>query len=238
MKHATTLSFLSFLSFLVLLPAALAAQDPKPRAEPVATTRPPAPSVTAAITAAGEVTVTWSAVTGASAYDIGRLVPPAGWVRIGRLAGDSLRFVDRGRNLAVAHTYQVVGIVGDLASLPGRSEPVQAETASTPAGGGTTATDPLPCGGQDAVRVCYRSREWTGSAEIAPEVNVGCPTSAYEVVSGGFILRTTGYRVTESRPTVYNGVVSWRVGVRQDGTTIAPDARQQVTAFAYCRAVR
>ena len=69
MKHATMLSFPSFLSFLVLLPTALTAQDPKPRAEPVATTRPPAPSVTAAITAAGEVTVTWSAVTGASAYD-------------------------------------------------------------------------------------------------------------------------------------------------------------------------
>jgi hypothetical protein len=230
--HAVLSLFLS----VILLPGALAAQETKPVTEPVVrTTRPPGPAtVTAVVTGAGEVTVTWSVVSGATAYDIGRLVPPAGWVRIGRLSGDSLRFVDRGRNLAVPHTYQVVGIVGDLASMPTRSEAVQG-TASLPAGGATTA-DPLPCGGQDAVRVCYRSRRWVGAAELAPEVSVGCPSSAYEVVSGGYILRTTGYRLTESRPSVYNGVISWKVGMRrEDGATIAPDAPQEVVAFSYCR---
>ena len=89
------------------------------------TARPSPPEdVRAVKTGPGEVTITWEAVPEATEYQIGRLVPPAGWVRVTRVRAGTTRYVDGGRNLSSTHRYNVVTIAGAAASLPALSNDI------------------------------------------------------------------------------------------------------------------
>lgn len=131
---------------LALLAAATAAPSlgaqevQRPRA--TVATRPPAPAnVRAARTGDRQVTITWDAVEGATAYDVGRLVRNSGWQRVTRVpASAGARWVDANRDLSLAHTYRVVTIAGDMASLPAMSN----ELAPNSPVGGLRNADPTP----------------------------------------------------------------------------------------------
>ena len=75
-------------------------------------------SVTARASAAGEITLTWNAVPGATAYTIGRAVEPDGYRMRCDLCSTSTTFVDRYAKAGSVHSYTVSAV--SPAGLSGR----------------------------------------------------------------------------------------------------------------------
>lgn len=230
------------LLLLAVLPAAARAQDPKPVPDPTAlrNVRPPGPAVVRAmVSAPGEVTVTWDSVPGASGYDLGRLAPPAGWVRLARVPGASRQYVDRGRNLTTPHTYRVIGLVGEMASLPTQSEPVSGPPTIIAA----PRPDPMAgrfCSGtvgDTTVESCYLTKTWADSVSTrGVQAEISCPARG-ALSGGGFSGVPAAYRVVASRPTNYNGQHSWRVELVRD-SAVSAYGPVQLSVWALCRVLR
>lgn len=240
---------LVLLGMLALVPSAAMAQrtsEPVQRPAPTATvqTRPPAPrQVVARITGERQVTVTWTPVAGATAYHVGRYAPPNGWQRAGTLGGGDTAFVDGGRDLTTPHTYRVVAVVGDFASLPATSEPVSRETSTpveTPPADTvptTTPTTPSPndayCMMNDAAefRSCKSATyRWTGAHSGIASMTATC-APGYRVVSGGYSGHFEGAIVIESSPRYPE---SWEVRINGIPTPNATSGNS-IWAVAYCQ---
>lgn len=227
----------STLLLFLALPLAAAAQRTLVEPRDVPTTRPAAPrNVVATVTAPGEVTVTWEPVAGATAYDVGRLVRPDGWRRVTRVDGGVLRYVDTGRDLSRAHMYQVVAVVGALASLPGRSAELPGEAATGPA---AAASEPAlaaaSCTGNYAGgRFICRSAERQLDADFHGRMPlvVECPAGTF-VVAGGWAGTVARATAVVSQP---RHVSAWEV-VIEVPLPAAGEARQagSVQAVATCK---
>lgn len=229
-------------SALVIFPLVAAGQgDPvtKPLPTRTAATRPPAPAnVTASITGPGQVTISWDAVAGASAYDIGLHVPPDGWRRLTRVTG-ATSYVDGGRDLSKPHMYQVVAIVGYLASLPARSDTV---IATQQAAVDSSAVEPVPepvrtaadagCSTPypDAWSCKSANYEWTGRHAGVYTMIASCP-SGFRVVSGGHEGHFEGATVIASNPVYPEG---WQIRINGIPTD-NPTQPNRIWAVAYCR---
>ena len=212
----------------------LAAQRPVREPARVAE-RPPAPErVTAVVTGPGRVEITWDAVSGASAYDVGRMVAPNGWQRVTRVDGNTTSYVDANRDLSRAHQYQVVAIVGTMASLARRSEPtspvaVQRDSAtSTPATPATPQptikeTTPARCwadeSNPDRMHCESATKAWTAKHVGDEFVTATCP-DGYLMITGGH--STLLFRTAELRQSLprANGWAVW-VQVRGGDTGFA-----------------
>src|SRR5687768_8109028 len=118
----------SILVTVIVLASASVLPAQRPAGEPSRVARrPPAPArVMVAIAGPGRVQLTWDAVPGAAAYDIGRRVAPGGWRRVARVDSNTTSYVDAKRDLSQSHQYQVIAIIGGVPSLPRRSEPTSA----------------------------------------------------------------------------------------------------------------
>ncbi len=90
-------------------------------------------SVTATVTGPEEVTLSWSAVPGATAYMIGRSVAPGGLRMLCDLCPTEATYVDRDVTLGVAHLYTVASV------YPGGVSSRTPSNAVTP--GAVAATD-------------------------------------------------------------------------------------------------
>lgn len=247
-------------SALVILPLVAAAQgDPVGKPLPTRTvtpTRPPAPAnLTASISGPGQVTLTWDAVPGASAYDLGLHVSPNGWRRVTRVTGGATSYLDSGRDLSKPHMYQVVAIVGDLASLPARSDTVQ-ETAAEPATDVATGTSSPttstptstatstptsgtfagPAPGSECTQypgwVSCKSEvlRWTGEFNGKASRSVKCP-SFHQLVGGGYEGDYFGMDVLSSYPV---GPDVWRVDLRANFTTAREGMDNHIAATIVC----
>jgi hypothetical protein len=100
---------------------------------------PPA-SVAAEQTGPGEITVTWPAVPGATAYQVGRAVQPAGFQMLCSLYPTTDSYVDRAATPGAKHTYSVVAlaprgasrrVLSNVVTVSG--EPTAAREAPSPA---------------------------------------------------------------------------------------------------------
>lgn len=246
-------------SALVIFPLAAAGQgDPVAKPLPTRTvaTRPAPPAnLTASITAPGQVTLTWDAVPGASAYDLGVHVSPDGWRRVTRITGGATSYVHGGRDLMKPHVYQVVAIVGDLASLPARSDTV-VQTAVEPANDGTTGTPTAttstststptsgtfagPAPGSECTQypgwVSCKSEvlRWTGEFNGKANRSVKCP-SLHQLVGGGYEGDYWGMDVLSSFPV---GPDVWRVELRANFTTAREGTNNHIAATIVCVPLR
>ena len=216
----------------------LPAQRPVRDAAPLAQ-RPPAPAkVTATITGPGTVQLTWDAVPDATAYEIGRIVAPYGWQRVTRVDGNTTSYVDANRDLSKPHQYQVVTIVGNMASLPRRSaltSPVanRPDTATPPSSTPTTAPatikeTPGKCwpdeSNADRMHCEGAGKQWTAQHRGDEFVSVQCP-DGYVVISGGH--NTLLFRSAELRQSFPRG----------NGWTIWVQVRGGETGFATAHAL-
>ena len=100
---------------------------------------PPA-SVAAEQTGPGEITVAWSAAPGATAYQVGRAVSPAGFQMLCSLSPTTGRYVDRAATPGAKHTYSVVALAARGASrrvvsnvVTASDEPAAARAVPSPA---------------------------------------------------------------------------------------------------------
>lgn len=149
---------LALAPIVLLAPVAQGQSDPvqRPVRTPTVRPRPAAPATVVATVAApatpttpGVIVVSWDPVPGATAYDVGFSAPPDGWRRITRVQAGTTRLTHPGRPAMTPHTYQVITVADDLASLPARSAEVVVPMA--PAGDpmprpstGDTASTPTP----------------------------------------------------------------------------------------------
>lgn len=116
---------------------------------------PPA-SVTAEQTGPGEITVTWSAVPGATAYVVGRAVSPGGFRMLCSLCPTTGKYVDRAATPGAKHAYSVAALAARGASrrvvsnvVTATDEPAAARAAPPPGRGpsavqGPPAEQPAP----------------------------------------------------------------------------------------------
>ena len=232
------------LAALALVAAATALPAQRPVPEPAAR-RPPGPESVAAVrTGPAEVTIRWTPVEGASAYEIGRHAPPNGWQRAGRVAAGQTEFRDAGRDLAVPHLYRVVALVGVLASLPTTSDTV----GGPPGAAGDTPGDAAPAGGPGAPGAdpkgargeCSRearrqvicrsgSVDWAAGRGTSVQAEVGCP-AGFQGISGGSS-GNTPFGVRSEYPQGAWGNFRWTVSVAPlwgDGPV--PDALRDAVA--------
>lgn len=108
----------------------------------------PPPAVTAEATSATEVTVTWSAVPGATAYSIGRAVGGSGFGMLCALCPTEPRYVDRNAMAGFPHAYTISAIFPNGVSrritsnqvTPGMTQVATPPGQPLPAGTGTQAT--------------------------------------------------------------------------------------------------
>ena len=217
-------------TFMISNVGVLSAQ--RPVREPTALAQRPQPpaKVTATVAGAGRVQVSWDAVPGATAYDIGRLVATGGWQRVTRVDGNTTTFMDANRDLSQPHQYQVVTIAGDMASLPRRSAPTspvvaQADTArttattpaSTPTAQPTIKETPGKCwpdeSNPDRVHCEGTAKQWTAQHRGDEFVSVQCP-DGYLVHTGGH--STLLFRSAELRQSLPRGN-GWTVWVQVRG---------------------
>ena len=228
-RHAAPL-----LAALALLASPLGAQNEpvqRPVRQPAQSERPAPPAnLAVSVVSPGVVRLTWEGVAGASAYQIGRLVAPDGWRRVATVGAGTHEYVDEGRDLSKPHSYQVVAVVGNLASLPARvtldsavaRAPDTAPTQAAPA-------DTARCGGyqEPGWVVCEsESRRFDDRFNGTFTVTARCPR--------GWILVTGGYQggfwrgsVTASHPDY--GVAGWTVGMWVPN----PTPEQQRTSFQH-----
>jgi len=89
-------------------------------------TRTAPSSVTARASGVGEITLTWNAVPGATAYVIGRSVEPDGYRIRCDLCSTSTTFVDRYAKAGVAHSYNVSAVTPAGPSARGTSNRIVA----------------------------------------------------------------------------------------------------------------
>jgi hypothetical protein len=191
---------------------------------------------------ANQVSLTWDAVPGATGYAIGRHVPPAGWVSVGRVSATVTRFVDGGRDLSASHQYRVNTLAGDMASLPALSNllppdaPVtasQADDTPGPKDQSAPAPDKEPlsagCRPYGGHYVCTGERvtfePGTGNTKSAVAY---CPTTSHVPVGGGWSGDFRGEaEVEQSIPTidVEKGRPGWQIQVRR----VNLDLRDRVT---------
>ena len=101
------------------------------------------PSVTARATGVGEITLTWSAVPGATAYIVGRAVEPEGYRMRCDICSTSTTFVDRYAKAGAAHSYAVTAVTPAGLSVRGTSNRIVAlGTASAVAAQSDAAVSP------------------------------------------------------------------------------------------------
>ena len=227
------LSLAALLSFPVLANA----PDPKPVRTPVTQNQqPPGPAkVTARIVDVARVLISWDSVPDADTYHVGRLAPPNGWQRVATVPATVRQVADSGRNLNTPHTYRVVAVVGDLASKPTLSEPVQGLPESGAPG---TANAPQRCETTNPMTLwCHQTKLWAGVGSATDYyVEVECPAGSY-LLSGGHNARVVGFDVRISGPIAPPGSsVKWHVALeRTPSVTIPPLQRQELSALALCR---
>jgi hypothetical protein len=120
-----------------------------PTVTPVRATQgtvPPPTSVTALQTGPGRISVSWSAVQGATAYDIARSVAPEGFRSLCSICPTSTQYVDSSVTAGVKHIYTVAAVAPQGISLRTTSAaviPTGGETV-TLTGGGEVDTAALP----------------------------------------------------------------------------------------------
>ena len=120
-----------------------------PTVTPVRATQgtvPPPTSVTALQTGPGRISVSWSAVQGATAYAIGRSVAPEGIRSLCSICPTSTQYVDSSVTAGAKHIYTVAAVAPQGISLRTTSAaviPTGGETV-TPTGGGEVDTAALP----------------------------------------------------------------------------------------------
>lgn len=224
----------AFLALLLSNTTLAAAQDPKPIPEPIVRREQPlGPStVTARIVAAGRVEITWDSVPGAVTYHVARLAPPNGWQRVATVPPTTRMVADTGRNLSTAHTYQVVAMIGNVASRPTVSEPVQGPppvvAPATP-----TVSAPRCDAAGPATMHCHVAQSWISAAAVPP-VEVSCPSGHY-LMSGGYnSAMVMGYNVMASAPV--SGRQAWRVILfRIRNFDIPSNHSQNLTVYVVCR---
>jgi hypothetical protein len=108
-----------------------------------------APSnVTASQTGAGEVTLSWSAVPGATAYALGRAIAPQGFQRLCDPCAPETTYVDRSARPGAEHTYTVTAITPSGRTAVVRSNTVKVGPAvgggGKPPAGGSPVAGPRP----------------------------------------------------------------------------------------------
>ena len=207
---------------LVTAASTLAAQTPKPtRPE-----RPAAPANFRAVrTGPDEVTLTWDPVDAATAYAIGRLIPPNGWARGPRVPAGTTHYVDRGRDLSSPHTYSLTTIAGPMASEGVRSEvirdsspietgvvngkvtPPRSTSSNKEPVKGTTnifVPDPAGCTTSGGYTTCVSPITPLYPAEGEKTATVFCPTGQF-ALGGGFARDAQAAQAKESRPTSIAG---------------------------------
>jgi hypothetical protein len=119
---------------------------------------PPTPpaGVTAQAPSASEVTVTWDAVPGATAYFIGRAVYNSGFVVACALCSTDPRYVDRTVSAGLPHTYMVAAIFPTGGSTRVKSNTVTpGAVAPTPSVGPVTDARVLPPSSATAAATAY-----------------------------------------------------------------------------------
>jgi len=107
---------------------------------PGTTTKVAPGSVAAKASGAGEITVTWSEVAGATAYTLGRAVSPSGFRTLCDLCPTTTTFVDRTAQAGVKHTYTVTPMTPAGAFLRGTSNTVTAVATADEVVAGTDPT--------------------------------------------------------------------------------------------------
>ena len=241
MKH-----LLAIVVLTIAADGALFAQTPKP----VRTNERPAAPANFRATRTGhdEVTLSWDAVEGATAYAIGRLVPPAGWVNVGRVAAGTTSYVDRGRALSSTHTYNIKTIAGAMASLDVRSAqissnaPIQTGAAAadqkmTPPGKEGTAprssgSDPAGCVTAGGYTTCTSAVASLYPAEAEKTTTVYCPAGLF-ALSGGFARDAqSAAQIKESRPTAVAGKgdrPGWVVTIQRLAMGASADIPETIT---------
>jgi hypothetical protein len=192
--------------------------------------------------------VSWTSVPGATAYDIGRLIGSSGWQRVRRVAGSDTTYVDVSTSLAThPHTYQVVTVVGDLASPPARAEPVQGGYKGPGDAGGAPAIPDSSATRGDAACApatmgftrCV-SAVWTWFPPMAESgayrrLEAQCPAGT-TIVSGGYLGNSDRLVVSASFPTERG----WQIEFREPaGSASIPADRDapahRIRALALCR---
>jgi hypothetical protein len=112
-----------------------------PRVTPVRATQetvPPPTSVTALQTGPGRISVAWSTVQGATAYDIGRSVAPEGFRSLCPICPTSTQYVDSTVTAGAKHIYAVAAVTPQGVSRRAMS------AAVIPTGGEAVDTTALP----------------------------------------------------------------------------------------------
>ena len=182
------------------LPMRAAFNEVVPLVATAATSNAPA-SVTARASGPGEITLTWNAVPGATAYTIGRSVEPDGYRMRCDLCSTSTTFVDRYARTGSAHSYTVSAVTAAGGTARGTSNKVvalgTASAVAAQAGAGVNPNLRAPASVRAAVSGATTALVTWGSVPGAP---------AYQVLrslNGGSLTLVARVQAGTSDPVEY-----------------------------------
>ena len=169
-------------------------------------------SVTARASGVGEITVTWTAVPGATAYVIGRAVEPDGYRMRCDLCSTSTTFVDRYAKAGATHSYTVSAMTGAGPTARGTSNKIvalgTASAVAAQAGAGVNPDVRAPGSVKAAVSGATTALVTWGSVRGAP---------AYQVLrslNGGSLTLVARVQAGARDPVEYSDYLGGATGTR------------------------